>query len=49
MKGVIWGAVHKPALFSESVDSPCRDGEGTPMLPYIGKAYTHTNVEDVGI
>ena len=31
----------------ESVDSPCRDGADTPMLPYIGKAFTHTNFEDL--
>ena len=36
------------ALLSEikSVDSLCRDGADTPMSPYIGKAFTCTNVED---
>ena len=29
----------------ESVDSLCRDGADTPMPPYIGKAFTPTNVE----
>ena len=30
----------------ESVDSLCRDGA---MPPYIGKAFTRTNFEDLGI
>ena len=30
----------------ESVDSLCRDGADTPMPPYIGKAFTRTNLED---
>ena len=31
----------------ESVDSLCRDGADTPMPPYIGKAFTRTNFEDL--
>ena len=30
----------------ELVDSLCRDGVDIPMPPYIGKAFTHTNVEE---
>ena len=33
----------------ESVDSLCRDGVDTPMLPYIGKAFTRTNFEDLSL
>ena len=33
----------------ESVDSLCGDGVDTPMPPYIGKAFTRTNVEDVSL
>ena len=33
----------------ESVDSLCRDGTDTPMLPYIGKAFTRTNFEELGL
>ena len=33
-------------IIRESVDSLCRDGADTPMPPYIGKAFTGTNVED---
>ena len=33
----------------ESVNSSCRDGTDTPMPPYIGKACTRTNIEDLKI
>ena len=33
----------------ESVDSLCRDGADTPMPPYIGKAFTRTNFEDLSL
>ena len=33
----------------ESVDSLCRDGVDTPMPPYIGKAFTRTNFEDLSL
>ena len=33
----------------ESVDSLCRDGADMPMPPYIGKAFTRTNFEDLTI
>ena len=33
----------------ESVDSLCRDGADTPMPPYIGKAFTRTNFEDISL
>ena len=33
----------------ESVDSLCRDGADTPMAPYIGKAFTRTNFEDLSL
>ena len=33
----------------ESVDSLCKDGADTPMPPYIGKAFTRTNVEDLSL
>ena len=32
-----------------SVDSLCSDGTDTLMLPYTGKAFTRTNVEDVSL
>ena len=35
--------------FRESVDSLCRDGADTPMPPYIGKAFTRTNFEDISL
>ena len=34
-------------VIRESVDSLCRDGADTPMPPYIGKAFTRTNFEDL--
>ena len=37
------------AIIRESVDSLCRDGADTPMPPYIGKAFTRTNVEDLSL
>ena len=37
------------AYIRESVDSLCRDGTDTPMPPYIGKAFTLTNVEDFSL
>ena len=36
-------------LIRESVDSQCRDGADTPMPPYIGKAFTRTNFEDLSL
>ena len=36
-------------LIRESVDSLCRDGADTPMPPYIGKAFTRTNFEDLSL
>ena len=33
----------------ESVESLCRDGVDTPMPPYIGKAFTRTNFEDLSL
>ena len=33
----------------ESVDSLCGDGVDTPMPPYIGKAFTRTNFEDLSL
>ena len=33
----------------ESVDSLCRDGVDTPMPPYIGKAFTCINFEDLSL
>ena len=33
----------------ELVDSLCRDGADTPMPPYIGKAFTRTNFEDLSL
>ena len=38
--------VRSALYLRESVDSLCRDGADTPMPPYIGKAFTRTNVED---
>ena len=37
------------AIIRESVDSLCRDGADTPMPPYIGNAFTRTNVEDLSL
>ena len=39
----------KCTCIRESVDSLCRDGADTPapMPPYIGKAFTRTNFEDL--
>ena len=37
------------SIIRESVDSLCRDGVDTPMPPYIGKAFTRTNVEDISL
>ena len=37
------------ACIRESVDSLCRDGADTPMPPYIGKAFTRTNFEDLSL
>ena len=37
------------SIIRESVDSLCRDGTDTPMPPYIGKAFTRTNFEDLGL
>ena len=36
-------------IIRESVDSLCRDGTDTPMPPYIGKAFTRTNFEDLSL
>ena len=36
-------------VIRESVDSLCRDGADTPMPPYIGKAFTRTNFEDISL
>ena len=36
-------------VIRESVDSLCRDGADTPMPPYIGKAFTRTNFEDLSL
>ena len=36
-------------IIRESVDSLCRDGADTPMPPYIGKAFTRTNFEDLSL
>ena len=36
-------------LIRESVDSLCRDGADMPMPPYIGKAFTRTNFEDLSL
>ena len=33
----------------ESVDSLCRDGTDLPRLPYIGKACTRPNFEDLSL
>ena len=33
----------------ESIDSLCRDGANIPRPPYIGKACTRPNLEDLGI
>ena len=41
---VIWST-----SIRESVDSLCRDGADTPMPPYIGKAFTRTNFEDLSL
>ena len=44
--------IRKPgdeASIRESVDSLCRDGADTPMPPYIGKAFTRTNFEDLSL
>ena len=43
--------IHYPyhILVRESVDSLCRDGADTPMPPYIGKAFTRTNVEELSL
>ena len=36
-------------LVRESVDSLCGDDADTPMPPYIGKAFTRTNFEDLSL
>ena len=41
--------VSKRLCIRESVDSLCRDGADTPMPPYIGKAFTRTNFEDLSL
>ena len=33
----------------ELVDSPCRDGTDTPTPPYIGKAFTCSNIGDLSL
>ena len=37
------------AYIRESVDSLCRDGADMPMPPYIGKACTRPNLEDLSL
>ena len=53
-----WKETYNPKVLSvefplirESVDSlcTCRDGAETPMPPYIGKAFTRTNFEDLSL
>ena len=36
-------------VIRESVDSLCRDGADMPRPPYIGKACTHPNLEDLSL
>ena len=36
-------------LIRESVDSLCRDGADMPRPPYIGKACTRPNLEDLSL
>ena len=36
-------------VIRESVDSLCRDGADMPRPPYIGKACTRPNLEDLSI
>ena len=38
-----------PACIRESVDSLCGDGADMPRPPYIGKADTRMNVEDLSL
>ena len=41
--------VYTMSCIRESVDSLSRDGADTPMPPYIGKAFTRTNFEDLSL
>ena len=38
-----------PGAIRGSVDSLCRDGADTPMLLYMGKAFTRTNAEELSL
>ena len=40
---------YRGVVIRESVDSLYRDGTDTPMPPYIGKAFTRTNFEDLSL
>ena len=39
----------KDSIIRESVDSLCRDGADMPRPPYIGKACTRPNLEDLSL
>ena len=47
--GIYAPNTHPHVCIRESVDSLCRDGADTPMPPYIGKAFTRTNFEDLSL
>ena len=47
--GAVYGGSRYIYIIRESVDSLCRDGADTPMPPYIGKAFTRTNFEDLSL
>ena len=40
-------ALPLPIIIRESVDSLCRDGADMPRPPYIGKACTRPNLQDL--
>ena len=41
--------IHKHSNGDVIRESLCRDGADTPMPPYIGKAFTRTNFEDLSL
>ena len=43
------GFLFTDKIIRESVDSLCRDGADMPRPPYIGKAFTRPNLEDLSL
>ena len=48
-RGAQLSLVHMVLSIRESVDSLCRDGADMPRPPYIGKACTRPNLEDLSL